>query len=352
MARGGGRGGGGGGGGRSGGFGGGRSSGGRSSSSGRGGGSWGSSSGSGWGSSNRGSSSWGSGNNSRPVIFNNWGSNRNRRYYGSGGGGGGNNSGCGCSSIAVIILFALVGIFIISSFGSGNSGGGSGSNNSITSSTIEREALPSGSVNETEYYTDEVNWIGSKTVMESGLRHFYQETGVQPHVYITDEINGSSNASFTQIEEFTANLYDELFTDEAHLLLLFYEPSPSDYTTYYVAGSQAKQVIDTEAADILLDYIDRYYYDLDLTEAEFFSKSFSDAADRIMQVTRSPWIPILLVFGLAAVVGVLFLWWKKRKEQEAIEAKRTEEILSRPIESFGKDSEADNLAKKYSDDNQ
>lgn len=351
MARGGGRGG-GGGGSRGGGFGGGRSSGGRSSSSGRGGGSWGSSSGSSWGSwgsSNRGSSSWGS-NSGRPIIFNNWGSNRNRRYYGSGGGGGNyNNSGCGCSSVIVTIVIILIALFFIFQLGSSNSGGG-GSNN-ITASTVEREPLPSGSVNETSYYTDEVNWIGNRTTMESGLKYFYQETGVQPHVFITDEINGSSNASFTEIEDFAHDLYDELFTDEAHLLLLFYEPYPSDYTSYYVIGTQAKQVIDTEAADILLDYIDRYYYDLDLTEAEFFSKSFRDAADRIMEVTRSPWIPILMVFGIGGVVGILFLWWRKRKEQEAIEAKRTEEILSKPIESFGKDSQADELAKKYSDDN-
>src|SRR5699024_12462201 len=47
---------------------------------------------------------------------------------------------------------------------------------------------------------------------------------------------------------------------EAHVLLVFFEPSPSDYIYYIVPGYQAGQVIDSEATDILADYIDRYYY--------------------------------------------------------------------------------------------
>ena len=68
-----------------------------------------------------------------------------------------------------------------------------------------------------------------------------------------------------------------------------------------------------------------------------------------MDVTTSPWIPVLLVIGGVILVGILFLWWRKRKQQEAIEAKRTEDMLSKPIDTFGKSSEADDLAKKYED---
>lgn len=225
------------------------------------------------------------------------------------------------------------------------------SSTSITASTVAREPLPSGAVNETDYYTDEADWVENRTVMTEGLRYFYQETGVQPHVYITTEIDGNHYATMDEVGEFAEDAYDELFTDEAHLLLVFYEGTPSQYMTYYVAGSQAKQVIDNEAADILLDYIDRYYYDMDLNTSQFFSKSFRDAADRIMEVTRSPWPTVLMVFAGVILVALLYFWWKRRKEQEAIEAKRTEEILNTPIDTFGQESEADELAKKYSDEN-
>ena len=144
-------------------------------------------------------------------------------------------------------------------------------------------------------------------------------------------------------------MYDDLFTDEAHLLFVFYEGVPNEYITYYVTGTQAKQVIDAEAGTILLDYIDRNYYDNSLTDEQFFSRSFKDAADRMMEVTTSPWIPVLIIVGLVGLAGILFLWWRKRKEQEAIEAKRTADILNTPIDTFGTDSPADDLAKKYED---
>jgi hypothetical protein len=122
----------------------------------------------------------------------------------------------------------------------------------------------------------------------------------------------------------------DCFTDEAHLLLVFFEyQSNSQYMDWYVVGAQAKTVIDEEAGKILLDYVDRYYYDNSLTDDEFFSKVFSDSADRIMTVTKSPWISVLMVLGAAAIVIVLFAWWAYSKKQKNLEAQKTEEILKR-----------------------
>lgn len=53
----------------------------------------------------------------------------------------------------------------------------------------------------------------------------------------------------------------------------------------------------TEAGDVLLDCaIDSYYYDDNRTDEEFFSDAFRDSAIN-MEVTRSPWIAVLIVFG-------------------------------------------------------
>lgn len=334
-------------------FGGSRGSGGRSGgfSSGRAGGSFGGSSfgksgGSFGGSRNKGVSSGGFSYGPRvggfygaPNIIHMGGGSRRSR------GPGGCAPG-GCLTVVVILVIFIAIIIALSAFS-----GMSGSNGSynITTSSVEREPLPKGSVNETAYYTDELGWIGNRTKLESGLKYFYAETGVQPYLYITDNINGNHYPTENEMESFANDLYDELFTDEAHLLLVFLEYDER-YMDWYITGTQAKQVIDNEAADILLDYIDRYYYDSNLTDEEFFSKSFSDAADRIMTVTRSPWISVFIVLGIVVIIAILFIWWRKAKKQKNLEAKQMEDILNTPLNRFGS-TEAEDLANKYDDKN-
>lgn len=268
-----------------------------------------------------------------------------RPFWGRPRFGGGGCGGAGCGFILMPILLLMIIMIILSSIGdSGSSTGG------VTSSTIEREPLPAGSVDETDYYTDTTGeWIYNESTMLSGLRHFYNETGVQPHVYITEEINGSRDPSNDEIQAFADDLYDELFTDEAHLLLIFFEPYLSQYTTYLRPGIQARQVIDNEATDIIRDYLDRYYYYDNLSDEAYFSRSFNESADRIMEVTRSPWIMIWIILGIIVLVVILYTWWKSHKEQKNLEAEQTKEILSQPIERFGRDK-AEELSKKYDKD--
>ena len=118
---------------------------------------------------------------------------------------------------------------------------------------------------------------------------------------------------------------------------------------YYVVGTQAATVIDTEAGDVLLDYIDSYYYDDNRTDEEFFSDAFRDSADRIMEVTRSPWIAVLIVFGVIILLALLFFWWRHAKKQKNLEAQQTEDILKTPLDTFG-NTEAEELTKKYDAD--
>lgn len=225
---------------------------------------------------------------------------------------------------------------------------GLGMSSSITPSTIEREPLPAGSVIETEYFTDNLGWIDSGSKLESGMKHFYKETGVQPYLYITDSIDGSTTATSSNMEAYANKLYDELFDDEAHVLVLFHEYNSSGkYSTWYVAGKQAKTVVDSEGADILLDYIDYYYYS-DYTEDEMFSKAFSDAADRMMTVTKSPWPKVIIAVVVLAGVVIAFMWWRAAQKRKAEEAAETERILNSDISDLGgSDSSLDDLADKY-----
>lgn len=319
MARGGGRGGGGGfGGGRGGGrsFGGSRGGGSRlggGSSAGRGG--RGRSSGSGGG--------FGGGGYNRPRSGGYWGP---RPFFGGYGGyggygrygrrrynrGGGGCGGCGCLA-PIIMLIAVLFIFNFAwSLFPGSNNTTAVETVQVNSSTIEREPIEAGLVNETPYYVDNLSWIRDASALEDGLRYFYDKTNVQPVVYITDNINGDPNPTPEEIDAFANQVYDELFTDEAHLLLVHFENY--DYYTYEfsyhtVYGSQAKVLMDNEAEDILFDYLD-YHYRRDISEEEFFSEAFKDTADRIMTVTRSPWIPVIIVVGAVIIIYLLYTWWR------------------------------------------
>lgn len=241
--------------------------------------------------------------------------------------------------IAVIIIFCLLPIIIATANSiaqTGNSGG-------ITPSTVAREPLPKSASIETEYLTDELGWIGSVTKLKTGMKNFYNATGVQPYLYIADNLDGNHNPTNGEIDAWISKTYDALFRDEAHMLVLFLEYN-NNYKTWYMCGTQAKAVIDTEAADILLDYIDKYYYS-DMNDDEMFGKAFNDAGERIMTVTKSPWIPVVLALCAIATLLILFFIWRSKKHQKNLEAEQTAQILNAPIESIGRGT--DPLSEKY-----
>ena len=252
----------------------------------------------------------------------------------------------------------------------------------ITASTVHREKLDASSVIGTDYYSDELNWIKNSTTLRNGMRKFYEQTGVQPYLYITDKVyvppygsttdNSSlktaseSNATpensttFTvdglntvfypsseQMDWYANYLYEELFSDEGHLLVLFQEHDSGEYNVWYVCGKQAKTVIDDEAANILLDYIDHYYYS-SLDDDQMFATAFEKAAARIMTKTTNPVVVLLICLTAVIIVCIAFKWWKRIKRQKNIEAEQTEKILNADLHSFGnKDSELKDLEDKY-----
>ena len=297
---------GGGGGGRSSGGGGGRSSGGRMSSSGRGG----------------------------------YSSSSSGGYHGSGGGGG----YIYCEpfervkeAISTLFWIGCIIFLILHTIDA----------NRITISTRNREPLEKGSVIETEYYTDQLGWIRSSSTLESGMKEFYEKTGVQPYLFITDYVGTSGKPTEEDFDNYANSLYDVLFEDEAHVLVLFYEKnSDGNYVTWYVAGKQAKTVVDKEGADILLDYIDKYYYS-DHDEDEMFSRAFKYAASRMMVKTISPLFIVLVLLGIITVILILYFWWKAFVYQKNKEAEQTARILNADINTISSSPELQELEDKY-----
>lgn len=263
---------------------------------------------------------------------------RRPRRYNRGGCGG--CAGGGCFSSILTILLLLFAFNFIWSMVPGNNNSSAVETVRVDSSSIEREPIEKGLVNETGYYEDNLGWINRPNELTKGLSHFFEKTNVQPFIYITDNINGNTNPDPTEIDAYANQLYDELFTDEAHLLLVHFENYDAynyEYSFHTVYGSQAKVLMDEEAEGILFDYLDYHYGRESLSEEQFFSEAFSDTADRIMNVTRSPWIPAFIVVGVAIILIVLFNWWRRAlsKENVAKEKAQAKETKSQSdLDSF------------------
>ena len=118
------------------------------------------------------------------------------------------------------------------------------------------------------YVDDQLKWFSKKSVVESGMKSFYEATGVMPYLYLTDTIDGEAYPKEMDFRNFAEATYDQLFHisgneyDEAHVLVVFQQyDDDSDYGVYVLPGLVAKTVLDDEAQSILRDYIDRYYWD-------------------------------------------------------------------------------------------
>lgn len=247
----------------------------------------------------------------------------------------------------IIITLGVLLIVFILAFGSvvGNSGG-------ITKSTINREPLNTGHLVTAEYIVDNTGeFVASRSKMESGMKQFFKETGVQPTIYVDDNINGDYNPSDSMVEQHMNSLYDNMFKDEGHLLVFYLFNRNGDDKVWALAGNEAEMVIDNEARDILLDYFASYYTYDSLDNSEYVSKAFESTADRIMQVTKSPIVTIVAIVGGVIVVFIAFKFWKAKKKQKNLEAAQTERIINTPVEKIGgTDDKIEDLKDKYDDD--
>lgn len=274
----------------------------------------------------------------------------------SGGNGGGSNrddrptSGCGCGTIFILICVVLLVMVLATSFGcagSGSSSYSSSSSEAQVESTVNRTKLSSDEAVVTTYYTDEDgDWIHTPSKLESGLKAFYNKTGVAPYVYILP--NGSVTSS-SACSTKAAELYDQLFSDEGHFLMVFCDDGNGGYVWGYCGGSATTSVMDSEAVQILAQNLEKYYQTASSDE-EVFSDAFEDTGNEIMAAPAGQTAAIVVgvIVVVAAAGVVIYLVVKKRNEKKAAEQKRIDDLLNTPLETFG-DKDLEDLEKKYED---
>lgn len=271
----------------------------------------------------------------------------NNVYYGR-------SSGGGCSSVFAALIMLIIVMSVLASRGLYRHNNNMFYNYKAPSygdsySNVERTKF-TGKVNLNGYYSDPdgILYDDEAAPLEKGLQHFYKTTGVCAYVYFVEELDENVDG----IDE-AARLYDELFSDEGHILLLY------DYTNAYMYDAQGYEIgttIDSEAIDIIYDYIEAQWSKDSENLGMIFGDGCAMAADRIMYKERTfaqkyKSIIIVVIVGIVAiiVINVAFKWWKAKTAQKNKEQEDLERTLKTPLETFG-DSPVDDLAKKYDDD--
>lgn len=175
------------------------------------------------------------------------------------------------------------------------------------------------------------------------MREFFQLTGIQPYVYI---FPNDSIRSAAELQSRAQQLYSQLFTDDAHFLMAFcYDSRDDGFYWAYWAGSETRTILDEEALGIFEAYL-RQEWVADNDENSFFSNAFAQTGERIMSVTPSPVVPVVIGFVVIVVVAGVCVLVLVRAQAKKREAERMQQILSTPLEQFG-DKDVEERAKKY-----
>ncbi len=284
-------------------------------------------------------------------------------YSGLGTGSGG--SGCGCSRVVGIILLFPILLIMGILYGLYETLDVS-TMFKIERSTIQREALPAEKCKAIDkwFQDDWGDWIDEKYEDESlqdGLEYFYKKTGVQPYLWIMGE-EGKDYMSEGSVEELAEEKYKELFgNDEGHLLVIFreYPNESSNYIVTATPGHDAEtQVMDEQAREILLDYIDYFYTDNDLNEGRFFQRAFSRAADRIMiKQLSTKQLATIVIVAVVVVIGIIVTASIIRKKKVAVakqkalqkqaEAQQAKAVAAQKQTEFNQQKYNDELETQY-----
>ena len=267
--------------------------------------------------------------------------------YSEPGGCGHFGRGCFTAIIIFFVIMLIFSIFMVMSGANDEYTTAQGDTSSVPASTVERVALPSGSVNETSYYQDlDGDWIHNQSTLVSGMKTFYEMTGVQPYLLV---LKNNTSSDVAALSQFAEQAYAELFTDDAHFLLVFcYQEGTDMYYCGYAVGVQARTVLDDEAMQIFQAYLAKNWANW-VDEDTFFGVTYAETAERIMAVTPTPIqqaVPAIVVLAIVVIAIVAYLLYKRKKDAEKDEMEHTEKVLSQPLETF-KNQEVQDLTEKY-----
>lgn len=287
-----------------------------------------------------GSSSGGSrraGGSSSSSSYRNSGSYRSSpRYYGGYRYGYRSYMPMNLASVMLVILFVFIAMMTTSSKPS-------------VKSTIQRDKIDNSNRYVTSNIIDELGYFDSLKEGSTQMKEFFDETGIQPYVYIKDYDPQLTTNS--EKEAWASNWYDTEIADEYGFAFVYFANADehsniaaSDKSVgymCYVAGVATGTVMDDEAVNIFWSYIDKYWVS-DLSMEDMVGQVFSGTADSIMKVSKTTGQMLMIVVIVTLVAVALFEVYmiiKKQAASKKEQAEMTEKILNSPIEKFGDSSD-------------
>jgi RNA polymerase-binding transcription factor DksA len=167
---------------------------------------------------------------------------------------------------------------------------------------------------------------------------------------------GKDYVSEGSLEELGDKKYKEMFgEDEGHLLLIFreYPNESSNYIVTATPGYDAEtQVMDEQAREILLDFVDYYYTVDDLNEGQFFGKAFEKAGDRIMMKQLSlRQLAVIVIVVLIVVIGLIIIANIRKKRKIAVAKQKTmqKQAAAQEAKAVAQQKQTDFNRKQYED---
>lgn len=201
-------------------------------------------------------------------------------------------------------------------------------------STIQRTKIEGVEAFTSKCITDEIGWFSNTGAAGSNLKRFYQETGVQPYIYL--KAYDSALTTDAAKEEWANKYFDDKgYSDNALLFIYFAEQNVDGDVGYMnvAYGSNAATIFDDEAMNIFWTYTDKHWYS-DVSTDELFVKIFDDTAKAIMSTSKTGsdiiFIVVAAILVLGILAGVIFVIIVKAKAKAA-EDERAKEILNAPI---------------------
>lgn len=195
-------------------------------------------------------------------------------------------------------------------------------------------------------YVKDDGFLGSTHNTKEAVGDFYKKTGIPLYIYTMGQYVGSKDLS-----EYVEVLYDELFSDEDHVLILYCN-NPHGWE--YSSGAKAKYFFSDGEFNNLIDQIDKSadLYGNTSTYDEIMAKGIESYTKQLTSSgSNSKRFAVIILFvGGVIFIGAIFSYISKSGEEkrymEEASTLRTEQMLSKPLETFG-NREIENLKDKY-----